>query len=154
MIHLWWIIDALGVKVLLWRARPHTIVNIRTTTIWAIQSTWDWWEKWLRHRPVCCARLFSVSIRPLCRPQCGPHTNVIFFIFWSPCFQEFDQKWLKPLIKSEVKIANMRLVLPALVAATALVLEMVELVEARKFTQEPADTTTTVGDKAVLRSER
>ena len=51
-------------------------------------------------------------------------------------------------------MANMRLVLPALVAATALVLEMVELVEARKFTQEPADTTTTVGDKAVLRLER
>ena len=48
----------------------------------------------------------------------------------------------------------MRLVLPALVAATALVLEMVELVEARKFTQEPSDTTTTVGDKAVLRLEQ
>ena len=48
-------------------------------------------------------------------------------------------------------IANMRLVFPALVASTALVLEMVE---ARKFTQEPADTTTTVGDKAVLRLEK
>ena len=48
----------------------------------------------------------------------------------------------------------MRLVLPALVAAIALVLEKVELVEARKFTQQPADTTTTVGDKAVLRLER
>ena len=48
----------------------------------------------------------------------------------------------------------MRLVLPALVAATALVLDMVELVEARKFTKEPADTTTTVGDKVVLRLEQ
>ena len=51
-------------------------------------------------------------------------------------------------------MANMRLVFPALVAAIALVLDLVELVEARKFTQEPADTTTTVGDKAVLRLER
>ena len=48
----------------------------------------------------------------------------------------------------------MRLVLPALVAATAPVLVMVDMVEARKFTQEPSDTTTTVGDKAVLRLEQ
>ena len=49
----------------------------------------------------------------------------------------------KKLETDEVKIAKMWLVLILGVAAV--------VVEGRQFTREPTDTTTTVGDKAVLR---
>lgn len=90
-----------------------------------------------------CLRLFLRKLVQSRLDSRAAHTAVISHMMaWSFSTLEW-MNFNKKLETDEVKIAKMWLVLILGVAAV--------VVEGRQFTREPTDTTTTVGDKAVLR---